>query len=146
MTAALGKGQRFPHRGGCTAVLGGACAALLVACQTASKDYAEFGASQDPTAVAWRISERVGACWFGGARPAFAGYSYTPELTSYSDRPRVLIVDKKDPGGLPKLVIEVTAAKRGASVKLFGPLMATAEASAISRDVERWAGGATDCA
>ena len=61
--------------------------------------------------------------------------SYAPELTSYSNRPRVLIVPKKEPHGLPQLVIEATAAKRGTSVKLFGPLMGTAEAPAITRDV-----------
>ena len=76
---------------------------------------------------------------------AFAEYSYAPELTSYSNRPRVLIVPKKEPHGLPQLVIEATAAKRGTSVKLFGPLMGTAEAPAITRDVERWAGGASGC-
>jgi hypothetical protein len=85
------------------------------------------------------------ACWFSGARPAFAGYSYAPELNSFSGRPRVLVVQKSDPGGLPKLVIEATEAGRGSAVKLFGPLMATNEASAISRDIGSWTGGATGC-
>ena len=91
------------------------------------------------------LAENVRACWFGGARPAFADFSYAPELNSYAGRPRVLIVEKSDPGGLPKLVIEASKAERGASVKLFGPLMAGGEAPAISRDVERWAGGAAGC-
>ena len=108
-------------------------------------DYAEFRSNQDPSAVAARIAENVGACWFAGGRAAFAAYSYTPELTSYSNRPRVLVVGKANPTGLPKLVIEATQADRGSSVRLFGPLMATAEASAISRDVGRWASGSTGC-
>lgn len=120
---------------------------FLAACQSAPPpvDYAEFRSSQDPGAVAARIADNVGACWFAGGRDTFAAYSYTPELTSYSNRPRVLVVEKANPTGLPKLVIEVTDVGRGASVKLFGPLMATAEAAAISRDVGRWAGGSTGC-
>ena len=47
---------------------------LLGACQTPSKDYAEFHSSQDPVATASRITENVGACWFGGERAAFAEY------------------------------------------------------------------------
>jgi hypothetical protein len=118
---------------------------IVAACQSAPQDYAEFHAPQSPVNVASRIAENVGACWFGGARPAFADYSYAPELNSYSNRPRVLIVPKAEPHGLPKLVIEASAAKRGSSIKLFGPLMASSEAPAISRDVERWASGASGC-
>jgi len=122
------------------------CSVLAIGCQTApAPDYAAFWSSQDPTAVAMRISENVAACWFGGERPAFAEYSYAPELNSYAGRPRVLIVPKADPAGLPKLVIEASKAARGSEVKLFGPLMATAEAPAIARDVQRWTGGATGC-
>jgi hypothetical protein len=120
-------------------------ALLLAACQSGGpKDYAEFHAAQDPVHVADRIADNVGACWIKG-QAAFVDYTYASELTSYANRPRVLIVPKKDPHGLPKLVIEASAAKRGSSVKLFGPLMGGPEAAAISRDVERWAGGATGC-
>ncbi len=136
-----------PRRNLLAEVLLAAFVTVITACQSAPPpaDYTEFRSSQDPATVAARISETVGACWFGGGHPAFAAYSYTPELTSYSDRPRVLVVEKANPTGLPKLVIEVTEAERGARVKLFGPLMATAEASAISRDVERWAIGSVAC-
>jgi hypothetical protein len=121
-------------------------ALLLGACKTSQPiDYTLLHAHQEPVAMASHISERVGACWFGGDRPAFAEYSYAPELNSFSDRPRVLIVDKSNPTGLPQLVIEVVKAKRGSDVKLFGPLMSSGEASAIYRDVGRWAGGARDC-
>jgi hypothetical protein len=120
---------------------------LLAACQSPppQRDYAEFRSSRDAVSVASGISEQIRACWFGGARPAFASYSYAPELNSFSGRPRVLVVQKSDPGGLPKLVVEATEAGRGSSVKLFGPLMASAEAPAISRDIGRWAGGETGC-
>ncbi len=129
------------------AALVGAGSQLLPACQTANRptDYAEFRSSRDPATVAASISDNVAACWFGGTRPAFADLIYVPELTSHSNRPRVLVVAKSDPTGLPKLIVEASAAARGTSVKLFGPLMATAEASAISRDVGRWTGGASGC-
>jgi hypothetical protein len=126
-----------------------ALAALIVAgCQSDSKtapDFAEFRTDEAPVAVAARISESMAECWFGGARPAFAAYSYAPELTSYSNRPRVLVVPKSDPGGLPKLVIEASNSGAGTSVKLFGPLMAGSEAQAISRDVGLWVGGKAGC-
>ena len=118
---------------------------LLAACQSGPADYLAFQSPQRPVPVASRIAENVGACWFGDGREAFADYSYVPELASHSNRPRVLIVDKADPTGLPKLVIEAVEEERGASVRLFGPLMASAEAAAIRRDVERWADGATGC-
>ena len=79
---------------------------LLAACQSGGpKDYAEFHAAQDPVHVADRIADNVGACWIKG-RAAFVEYTYASELTSYANRPRVLIVPKKDPHGLPKLVID----------------------------------------
>lgn len=126
----------------CLAVLG------LAGCQSSdkpAKDFVEFRSDEQPVAVAARVTENMAACWFGGSRPAFAEYSYAPELNSYSNRPRVLVVEKSDPGGLPKLVIEASKAEDGTSVKLFGPLMASAEAPAISRDVARWVDGATGC-
>ena len=122
-------------------------AAALAACKTAepARDYAEFRSSGDPAATAATLADNVEACWFRAGRPAFSGLIYVAELASQSNRPRILVVDEADPTGLPKLVIEASAAERGASVKLFGPLMATAEAGAIRRDVERWAGGASGC-
>ena len=141
--------RRVPRRFRDDSRRGGRCAALavllLAGCQTAPTDYLAFEARREPVNVAAGIAENVGACWFGGGRPAFAELSYAPELASYSNRPRVLIVQKADPTGLPLLVIEAVEADRGASVKLFGPLMASAEAPAIRRDVERWAGGASGC-
>ena len=126
-----------------------ACAllgAFLASCQSSGpKDYTEFRSRQDPMTTAARIADNVGTCWFGGDRPAFEGYSYAPELASVANRPRVLIVPADNPTGLPLLVIEASSEDRETRVKLFGPLMATAEAGAIIRDVESWAGGAQDC-
>ena len=123
-----------------------ALAAFLGACQTeAPKSYLEYSSPQDPVSVSSRISANVGACWFAGKRPEFASFSYAPELISYSGRPRVLIVRKADPTGLPTLVIEASKGQHGTSVKLFGPLLATAEAPVIRTDVQRWVAGGTGC-
>jgi hypothetical protein len=117
----------------------------VAGCKTSEPaDYTLLHAHQSPATMAAHMAERVGACWFDGNHPAFAEYSYAPELSS-PKRPRVLIVQKSDPTGLPKLVIEVEGAKRGSDIRLFGPLMGSAESSEIYRDVSRWAGGARDC-
>jgi len=126
---------------GCIAVL----AAALAACTTRAPDYLEYAAYQDANTVANRIAKQVGACWFDGGKGAFSRFAYAPELNSFSGKPRILIVPKADPAGLPQLVIEVSEGKRATVVKLFGPLLATARGSAIQRDVERWADGGTDC-
>jgi hypothetical protein len=116
-------------------------------CQTKppARDYTEFRSGRDPLSVASQISRNIRACWLDGRRAAFADLTSAAELTSYANRPRVLIVPRRDPHGLPKLVIEVSAADRGASIKLFGPLMASAEAAAIRVDVSRWAAGGSGC-
>lgn len=137
-------GRLSSARGTVRCVTVAACVALLAACQTAPQGYVLMHANQQPIDVAERIANNVGSCWFNGSRRAFAEYSYAPELSS-TRRPRVLIVDKTDPAGLPKLVIEVESAKRGSDVRLFGPLMETGEADRIRRDVGFWAGGGRTC-
>jgi hypothetical protein len=123
-----------------------AAALLLAGCQSApKKDYVEFQAASDPTNVASALSERMAECWFNAGRADFADFIYAPELNSYAGRPRVLVVSRADPGGLPKLVVEATEAKRVTSVKLFGPLLSTPGGPRISADVGRWAGGAPGC-
>ena len=131
-----------------TLIVSGCIAALataLAACTTRAPDYLEYAAYQDTNTVASRITERVGACWFEDGNDAFARFAYAPELNSFSGKPRILIVPKSDPAGLPQLVIEVSEGKRATVVKLFGPLLATSRGTAIQRDVERWADGGTDC-
>ncbi len=130
---------------GCARALAAALATTLTACTTGAPDYLEYAAYQDTNTVANRIAKRVGACWFTGGNGAFDRFAYAPELSSFSGKPRILIVPKADPAGLPQLVIEVSAGKHATVVKLFGPLLATARGSAIQRDVERWADGGTDC-
>lgn len=137
--------MRRPARSAIVAIPAGIAFAALSACQTAPQDYVSLHANQDAVTIAKRIAGNVGACWFDGDRAAFADLSYTPELSSDA-RPRILVVSKDDPAGLPQLVIEVKKARRGSDVRFFGPLMATSEAERINRDVTRWTGGGTGCA
>jgi len=129
--------------------LAGALAAafLLFGCQAApEKDYVEFQAASDPTNVASALSERMAECWFKAGRAEFADFIYAPELNSYAGRPRILVVARADPGGLPKLVVEASKAKRGTSVRLFGPLLSTASGPRIAADIGRWTAGSQGCA
>jgi hypothetical protein len=117
---------------------------FLAACQSTPQDFVALHSGGDPGKTAELIAHNVGACWFGGKRKGFEGLSYAPELSSDS-RPRVLVVEKDDPGGLPKLVIEVAKAKRGSDVRLFGPLLDSGDAAQIRADVAFWAGGGRTC-
>ena len=133
--------MRPPVAGGCALTL----ATALAACATGAPDYLEYAANQDRQTVANRIAERIGVCWFAGNSKGFGEFAYAPELNSAVGRPRILIVEKKDPTGLPKLVVEISENKHTTVVKLFGPLLATSSGRDIQRDVERWADGGAEC-
>jgi hypothetical protein len=77
---------------------------LLAACQSPppQRDYAEFGSSRDAVTVASGISQQMRACWFGGAR-LLSQLLVRAGAEFVLGRPRVLVVQKSDPGGLPNL-------------------------------------------
>ncbi len=83
------------------------------------------------------------ACWFKSADPDFARYQLAPELDSYSGRPRILVVERKQPGGRPSLVVQ--AEGDPARMEAFGPLMGGATGARITKDVNRWVGGSKGC-
>ena len=141
MRSACGRSRGGVHR---RFVLAAAGAALLAACQSTPQNYVLLHANQKPLDAAAHIAQKVGECWFNEGNTAFAEYSYAPELSS-SERPRVLVVPAGDPGGLPQLVIEIVREKRGADVRLFGPLMGSERAGDIRADVAFWAGGGRTC-
>jgi hypothetical protein len=87
----------------------------------------------------------VGAnnCWFKSGDPSFKAYSLAPELTSFSGRPRILLVRKGSADIRPLLVVQ--AEGRPARLDAFGPLMNESLALRIQKDVVRWANGAKDC-
>ncbi|MDH4439091.1 MAG: hypothetical protein QE284_01750 [Rhizobium sp.] len=87
----------------------------------------------------------VGAnrCWFKSGDPAFKAYSLAPELTSFSGRPRILLVRKGSSDIRPLLVVQ--AEGRPARLDAFGPMMGEAIAPRVRQDVVRWAKGSKDC-
>lgn len=125
-----------------TAALAAALAAACTATQPA-RDFLEYRAADAPVAVAERLQELMRACWFEAGAAAFAGYAYTPEIDS--NRARLLVVPAGSPGGLPKLVIEASPAGTGSRIKLFGPLLASAEGGRIQADIGRWAADEAGC-
>lgn len=118
---------------------------LLSACAT-STNYLEYRPKGSPQVVADRLLTSIRACWFAEGEAGFADYAFEPELASHSNRPRILIVRKSEPGGLPQLVVEASRENRRTSVKLFGPLLATPLGPRIRADIDRWSGGQSGCA
>ena len=53
-----------------------------------------------------RIALGANACWFKSGDPAFKAYSLAPELTSFSGRPRILLVRKGSADIRPLLVVQ----------------------------------------
>ena len=127
--------------------LGLAAALAAAGCQSApKKDYLEFSAAGEPTAVASALAKQIGACWFGaGDNDRFDGLVYAPELNAYAGRPRILLVAETDPGGLPTLVIEASEAGKETSVKVFGPLLASQQGTRIAREIGLWSAGQPGC-
>jgi hypothetical protein len=131
-----------------------AAALALVACQNTSggpSSALSLQTKQSPTDAVTHIARAAQKCWFQSKDPAFSGFRLAAEVNSYAGRPRFLLVPRKNPGGLPELVVQ--AEKRGDSasgsytgVETYGPLLSGPHGKRITGDVERWANGSSDCA
>jgi hypothetical protein len=113
-------------------------AVALAGCQ-AGPPAATIGASDEAHALYRRLAETMKACWFSGD-PAFAAFIYSPEINA--DRPRVLILPKKEPHGRPVLVIEP---KGAATADIYGPLLAEPAGGRVRADLARWLRGENGC-
>ena len=116
--------------------------AALAACQTAAP-VTTTGNRNSPEAhtLYTALTANVKSCWFGSGDPAFATYNYSPEINAGA--PRILIVSKSDPGGLPLLVVEP---KGTASADIYGPLLQAPVGGRAKADLDRWIKGGTGCA
>lgn len=118
-----------------------AVAGLLAGCKPeAPKPSAP---SQSALDIMEKVAVGANRCWFKSGDPAFKAYSLAPELTSFSGRPRILIVRKNSADIRPLLVVQ--AEGKPARLDAFGPMMNEAIAPRIRQDVVRWANGAKDC-
>jgi hypothetical protein len=100
-----------------------------------------------PSLSALDVMEKVAVsanrCWFKSGDPAFKSYGFAPELTSFSDRPRILLTRKGSADIRPLLVVQ--AEGRPARLSAFGPLMNEPISGRISKDVQRWSVGQQGC-
>ncbi|WP_137131246.1 hypothetical protein [Rhizobium sp. FY34] len=116
--------------------------ATLSACQSDAPPAVPVR-SQSPLDIMERVAVGANRCWFKSGDPAFRSYSLAPELTSFSGRPRILLVRKGSSDIRPLLVVQ--AEGRPAKLDAFGPMMSEPLAPRIRKDILRWANGAKDC-
>jgi hypothetical protein len=112
---------------------------LLAACQ--SKPPVQ--SSQSALDVMEKVAVAANRCWFKSGDAAFRTYAFAPELTSFSDRPRILLTRKGSSDIRPLLVVQ--AEGRPARLSAFGPMMNEPVSGRVGSDVRRWAAGNSSC-
>ncbi len=124
---------------------------VVSACQTGAPSEAlNYRSNQAPVTLIVAVAKTAQKCWFKSGDTAFKSFRLANEVNSHSGRPRILLVPKSNPGGLPSLVIQ--AEKKGTStsgtftsMQTFGPLLATPNGKRITDDVKRWSSGNKNC-
>ena len=128
--------------------------AILLAvagCQSGSPSQAlSINTKTAPTDAVARIAKVAQTCWFKSKDRAFRDYRMSNEVNSYAGRPRVLLVRRIDPNGLPLLVIQAEVKGSASSgkytnIQTYGPLVQTSNGKRIADDVRRWSTGNGDC-
>ena len=92
-----------------------------------------------------RVAKQVQACWFKKPDPALKGFRMASEVNSYAGKPRILIVPKNNPQGLPKLVAQAEKSAGRVRFSSFGPLLASGSGPRLQTSLNRWAAGSTQC-
>ncbi len=118
----------------------GACAQSKTANQSLAR-----AAQERPQTLMVHVAKQVQACWFKKKDPALRGYKMASELNSFSGKPRILIVPRNNPTGLPKLVAQ--AERRGGRNRFssFGPLLNTKQGPRLAASLDAWARGSKTC-
>ncbi|WP_244486813.1 hypothetical protein [Aurantimonas sp. Leaf443] len=132
-----------------TVLLLGLCAASLSACgspRPQDRPAAPVAAPRADTGLdrMERLTLAANRCWFKSGDPAFQAYSLAPELSSFSGRPRFLLVPRGRIEARPLLVVEGRAGS--GEVSWYGPLLDKPVAARIDADLGRWRSGTSDCA
>lgn len=102
-------------------------------------------ASERPQTTMVRVAKQVQACWFGKNDPALKKFKMATELDSFSGKPRILIVPRNRPTGLPTLVAQAERINGRNQFSTFGPLLSTQDGPRLNASLQRWAGGSTTC-
>jgi hypothetical protein len=90
-----------------------------------------------------KVTISAHTCWIASRDPAFRAYRMSNELTSFSGRPRFLLVPAKNMESKPLLVVQSEGS--AARMEVFGPLLDGDLGSRISADINRWAAGDPSC-
>lgn len=126
-------------------------ALILGACQTNQGPVStSMNTKQKPENAVASIARVAQRCWFKSGDKAFKAYRMANEVSSFSGQPRFLLVPRKNPGGLPLLVVQSelkgdTASGKFTNINAFGPLLQTKQGNRILADVNRWSRGNTQC-
>ncbi|MEN3791889.1 hypothetical protein [Fulvimarina sp. MAC3] len=123
-----------------TLVLG---ATLIVAACSTTAPTPETAPSEMGLDLMERLTLNSDRCWFKSGDPAFEPYSLSPELASFSGKPRFLLTPAGEPEARPLLVVE---GKSGSSdVAVYGPLLGEEIGQRAQADIARWRNGSDDC-
>lgn len=124
----------------------GLVAFAMVGCQSSSPGPGsiQVQASDRALPVMERVALAANRCWFKSGDGSFRAYRLAPELTSFTGRPRILLVPANKPEDRPLAVIE--AKGDPATVQAYGPLLTAPLGNRIATDVRNWSGGSTSCA
>lgn len=119
-------------------------ATLLAGCGTTPEPAAPSSGGQTGLDLMERLTLNADRCWFRSGDPIFESYGLAPELSSFSGRPRFLIVPEGKPEERPLLVIEGRAGS--SEVAIYGPLTGNPAGNKAAADIDRWRSGSDDCA
>lgn len=123
----------------------------LAACQAKTPPLTtSMNTNQKPEAAVASIAKVAQKCWFKSGDQAFKSYRMANEVSSFAGQPRFLLVPRKNPGGLPLLVVQAeqkgtTSSGKFTNINAFGPLLEGASGQRILSDVNRWSRGETKC-
>lgn len=123
------------------------CGAFTLSACNTKKPVQAISVPQPTSAVGIvsAVAKNAQVCWFKSKDPAFKKYKLASEVDSYIGRPRILLVPKNKPTGLPLLVVEAEKTGRVAQVRTFGPILASSQGPRIQRDIANWRSGRSDC-
>ena len=119
--------------------------ALTACTQTKPAKVRSPAPSQTPQSLMLNVAKQVQACWFKKKDPAFTKFKMATELDSYSGKPRILIVPRNNPGGLPKLVAQAEKRSGRTQFSSFGPLLQTSNGPRINASLRAWSRGSKTC-
>ncbi len=101
--------------------------------------------SETPQSIVARVENQMKICWFRKANPTLAKYKIASEINSYTGKPRILLVPRNRPGGLPGLVVQAERRSGGNDVQVFGPLLEGSGGANLRASVNKWTSGSTAC-